>query len=158
LRPAAKTTAARRAAATGCDDMLAGVSTSAALPPHLRTLVAMLRGDAPERQIAAAIVLGELGARDAAVVDALGGLRDGAAALQRHALAALGRVGAKKALPRMLPLLGARDEAERAAAVAAVAAFGEDAVPAVRQRLDAAAGDERRALEEVLGRTGGRES
>jgi hypothetical protein len=118
----------------------------------------MLRGDAPERQIAAAIVLGELGARDAAVIDGLGALLAGAAPLQRHALAALGRLGAKKSLPQILPLLGTRDEGVRAAAVAAVVAFGTDAVPAVRQRLDAAEADERRALEEVLGRLGGRES
>lgn len=131
--------------------------------PIIRALVALLRSDAPERQIAAAIVLGELGARDPAVTDGLLALCDsGLAPLQRHALEALARVGdrlpAKAVLPRVLPLLAARDEGVRGAAVAAVIALGEAAVPALRQRLGAADGDERRALEEVLARLGGKDA
>ena len=55
--------------------------------PQLRKILALLESAAHERQIAAAIVLGEIGARDAAVIDALGAaVARGIAPVQRHAL------------------------------------------------------------------------
>jgi HEAT repeat protein len=123
---------------------------------HLRTLAGLLAGDAPERQIAAAIVVGELGLRDPALVSGLVAMAgSGVAPLQRHAVEALGRLETPKALPHLLPLLASRDEGVRRAAATAVSAFGERALPALRARLAGTEGDERRAVEEALARLGG---
>ncbi len=125
---------------------------------------ALLASDAHERQIAAAIVLGEIGARDAAVIDALAAAAaDGVPPVQRHALEALARLApgraARKLMPCVLACLASRDDTVRRAAVDAAIAFGDDAVAPVRQRL-AEVGDPalRRALEEVLGRVGGKDA
>jgi len=135
-------------------------------PSAVDKIRALLASDAHERQIAAAIVLGEIGARDAAVIDALAAAAAGGVPpVQRHALEALARLGsgsgkaARKLMPRVLACMASRDGAVRRAAVDAAIAFGDDAVAPVRQRL-AEAGDpvERRALEEVLGRVGGKDA
>ena len=125
---------------------------------------ALLASDAHERQIAAAIVLGEIGARDAAVIDALAAAAaDGVPPVQRHALEALARLApgkaARKLMPCVLACLASRDDTVRRAAVDAAIAFGDNAVAPVRQRL-AEVGDPalRRALEEVLGRVGGKDA
>ena len=55
-----------------------------------------------------------------------------------------------------MPLPASRDESVRRAAAAAVGAFGDAALPALRARLGAADGDERRAVEEALARLGGK--
>jgi HEAT repeat protein len=125
---------------------------------------ALLSSPAHERQIAAAIVLGEIGARDAGVLDALAAAAAaGVPPVQRHALEALARLAsgaaARKVLPAVLPCLGSREDQVRRAGIDAVIAFGDDAVTAVRQRLAAASDPgERRALEEVLGRVGGKDA
>jgi HEAT repeat protein len=122
-----------------------------------KKLAAMLASDATERQIAAAIVVGELGLRDPALVAGLVAMAgSGLAPLQRHAAEALGRLETPKALPHLLPLLAARDEGVRRAAAAAVSAFGDVALPALRTRLASTEGDERRAVEEALARVGGK--
>jgi hypothetical protein len=46
----------------------------------------------------------------------------------------------------------------RRAAAAAVSAYGDAALPALRERLGATQGDERRAVEETLARTGGKDA
>ncbi|MES1208201.1 MAG: HEAT repeat domain-containing protein [Pseudomonadota bacterium] len=129
----------------------------------VRKIVALLASDAHERQIAAAIVLGEVGVaggRDGAVVDGLiAAIAQGLAPVQRHAVEALGRLTARKALPVILGLLGARDEGVRAAAVAATVAFRDDAVAPLKQRLAVATDAlERRGLEEALARVGGKDA
>ncbi|HVR00898.1 MAG TPA: HEAT repeat domain-containing protein [Polyangia bacterium] len=122
-----------------------------------KKLAALLASDATERQIAAAIVVGELGLRDPALVAGLVAMAgSGLAPLQRHAAEALGRLATPKALPHLLPLLAARDEGVRRAAAGAVSAFGEAALPALRARLGATDGEERRAVEEALARLGGK--
>jgi hypothetical protein len=130
--------------------------------PVVGRITALLRGDAHERQIAAAIVLGELGARDASVIDALAAaVMAGVAPVQRHALDALARLAespaGRRAVPSVIAALAARDEQVRAAAVEAAVALGQPAIDAVRARLSEAADPvERRGLEAVLGRAGGR--
>jgi HEAT repeat protein len=122
-----------------------------------KKLARLLASEATERQIAAAIVAGELGLRDPAIVQGLIALAgSGLAPLQRCAAEALGQVGSPKALPALVPLLGARDEGVRRAAAGAVSAFGDAALPALRARLAEAQGDERRAVEEALARVGGK--
>ena len=132
--------------------------------PETRKIVALLGSEAHERQIAAAIVLGEIGARDAAALDALvAAVARGIPPVQRHALDALGRLasgpGVRRAMPAVLVGLASRDEAVRRAAVDAAVAVGDEAIAPIRARLSASAEPiERRALEEVLGRVGGKDA
>ena len=129
-----------------------------AADPILRKLTALLAHDAPERQIAAAIVLGELGVTDASAVAALiTAATTDHPAIQRHAVEALGRLRAPRALPAVLAALASRDEGLRRAAIAAMIGFQDAAVGPVRERLTATTDPlERRALEEILGRVGGK--
>jgi HEAT repeat protein len=122
-------------------------------------IVRLLGSDAVEKQMAAALVLGELGVKDPAVVEGLIGLLGSPVApVQREAVAALGAIGSRKALPAVLLLLHARDAGVRAAAVAAVIAFGDEAVPVVRARLATAPASEKLPLEELLARLGGKDA
>jgi HEAT repeat protein len=122
-------------------------------------IVGLLSNEAVERRIAAAIVLGELRAKGPAVVDALASTLDtGIALLQRHALEALARLGAKRAVPKILPLLGARDDEVRRAAVAALVSMGDDVLPTLRARNASASGDEKRSIDAVLAALGGRDA
>jgi hypothetical protein len=135
-----------------------------AAAPLVDKIRALLGSDAHERQIAAAIVLGEIGARDGKVLEALAdAAAGGIPPVQRHALEALARLAtgktASRTLAKVLPCLAARDEQVRRAAVDAAIAFGDPAVEAVRTRLAASSDPlERRALEEVLGRVGGKDA
>src|SRR5258708_107408 len=98
----------------------------------VKKLAALLASEALERQIAAAIVVGELGLRDPALVSGLFALANsGLPPLQRHAAEALGWLPTVKALPHLLPLLASRDESVRHAAAAAVSALGDAALPAL---------------------------
>src|SRR5579859_7892354 len=122
-------------------------------------IVSLLASDAIEKRIAAAIVLGELRAKGAPVTDALAATLDsGIALLQRHALEALARVGAKKAAPKILPLLAAREEDVRRAAVAAMVSIGDDVLPTLRARMTEATPEERRAIDAVLAALGGKDA
>jgi HEAT repeat protein len=125
----------------------------------LGKITALLASEAVEKQIAAAIVLGELGARDAAAVEGLLKLlQSPVPPLQRHALEALAALKARKALPAMVLLASARDEGVRRAATEAVVGFGEEAVPAVQARLAEVPPGEKRPLEELLARLGGKDA
>lgn len=118
-------------------------------------IAAMLSDDAPEKRIAAAIVLGELGSKEPAVIAGLVGMLDTESPpLQRPALAALARIGTAKAAAATFPLLASKDSEVRALAVDALVAGGDDVVQRVRQRIPLAAPDERRALDAVLARFG----
>jgi HEAT repeat protein len=120
-------------------------------------IVRLLESEDVERQRAAAVVLGELGVKDAVVVEALVALLPSAvASVQREALLALASIGARKALPAILPLVQARDAGVRDAAFEAVTAYADEAVPLVRARLAETPPAERRPLEELLARLGGR--
>jgi HEAT repeat protein len=122
-------------------------------------IVRLLGSDAVEKQLAAALVLGELGAKDPAVVDGLMALlASPLPPVQRAAVAALGAIGSRKALPAILTLLHARDAGVREAAVAAAVGFGDEAVPVLRARLAQAAPAEKLPLEELLARLGGRDA
>ncbi|MEC7521058.1 MAG: HEAT repeat domain-containing protein [Myxococcota bacterium] len=123
-------------------------------------IVSMLEHEAPERRMAAAIVLGELKPKGAAVVKALGRvIADDGPTLQRHALDALRAIGVTKtALPSLWPLLASRDAGVREAATDAIASVGDAVVKDVKARLTEAEGDERRALESILSRLGGKEA
>ncbi len=127
--------------------------------PVITKIAGLLKSDTPDKQIAAAIVLAELRARDPLAIDGLLALvGSGVAPLQRHGLSALAAIGATKVLPHALALVAARDADVRAAAVDALASFGDAAVPLVREKLAAAAPQERRVYDEILGRLGGKDA
>jgi HEAT repeat protein len=122
-------------------------------------IVGLLKSEAIEKQIAAAIVLGELKAKGPGVVEGLGALLDsGVPMLQVSALDALSRVGAKKALPQIFPLLSTGSDDVRRAATRAVASVGEEVVPLIKQKMSAAGPDERRALDAALAELGGKDA
>jgi HEAT repeat protein len=117
----------------------------------------LLSHDAPDRRIAAAIVLGELKARAPEVIKGLVSmLESGAPPLQRPALEALTRIGAPRAVPAMLPLVASRDAEVRQHAVAAIVACGEEVVDLVKTRISSAQPDERKGLDAILARFGDR--
>jgi HEAT repeat protein len=122
-------------------------------------IVGLLKSDAIEKQIAAAIVLGELKARGPGVVEGLAALLEGGVSLlQVHALDALARVGAKKALSQIFPLLSTSNDDVRRAATRAVASVGEEVVPIIKEKMAAAGPDERRALDAALAELGGKDA
>lgn len=122
-------------------------------------IVQLLEHDALERKVAAAIVLGELAAKGPEVVAGLVKLLgSGVSVLQRHALDALARIGAKKSLPAIFPLLTSSSAEVREAASRAVASVGEDALPIVKERMQSASPEERRALDGVLAEIGGKDA
>jgi len=122
----------------------------------IERIAKLLHDEAIDKQLAAAIVLGELKAKAPEVVAGLDKLLgSGVPHLQRHALDALARIGAKKSLPLVFPLLTAHAEEVRRAAAAAVASVGEDVVPMIQKRMPTASADERRALDAILAELGG---
>lgn len=122
-------------------------------------IVGLLKSEAIEKQIAAAIVLGELKAKGPGVVEGLGAvLESGVSLLQMHALDALARVGCKKALPQIFPLLSTSNDDVRRAATRAVASVGEEVVPLIKEKMATAGPEERRALDAALAELGGKDA
>ena len=98
-------------------------------------IVALLSDASPRKRIAAAVVLGELGAKSPKVVAALSTLaRDELAALAEPAVEALGKLGARAALPVLLEALERKDLAQ--AATQAIAALGGAAPKSFAALLD----------------------
>jgi hypothetical protein len=119
-------------------------------------IIRLLGSDALDKRIAAAIVLGEIGARGAAVVEGLvKALGSEVPLLQRHALDALAHAGAARAVPAMATLLGARDEEVRRAAIAAMVSVGQAVLPVLQQRRAAATPEEKRSMDGILAALGG---
>jgi HEAT repeat protein len=130
-----------------------------ALMGDIDRVIGLLQGTSVEKQIAATIVLGELGIKSARCTDELGRLVESEVPLvQRHALDALARLGAKKALPRIFARLASHDADVRRAAAAAVVSIGPEVVPAIRARMPEAGPEERRALDGILAELGGKEA
>ena len=122
-------------------------------------IVRLLSADALERKVAAAIVLGELGAKGPEVTAGLTKLLvSNVPVLQRHALDALTRIGPKKALAAIFPLLVSPAAEVRDSALRAIASVGEDALPLVKARMATATPEERRALDGVLAEIGGKDA
>jgi HEAT repeat protein len=122
-------------------------------------IVELLRSPAVEKQIAAAIVLGELKARAPGVVEGLAALlASGIPLLQVHALDALARIGSKKALPQIFPLLATGNDDVRRAATRAVVSVGDEVVPLIKERMATGTADERRALDAALAELGGKDA
>src|SRR5437660_3081032 len=115
----------------------------------LSRILALLKDESPRKRIAAAVVLGELGVRSPAAVSALSQMaRDPLAAIAEPAVEALGRLGARGALPVLLDALERKEL--RKSASEAIAALGEEALPVLRERAAKAGPELRAALSELL--------
>jgi HEAT repeat protein len=137
-------------------DPLGGPRVNARLMGDIDKIAAMLHDASIDKQLAAAIVLGELRARTPEVSEGLVRLLGGGVPpVIRHALDALARIGAKKHIAHVFPLLTHHSDEVRRAAHAAVVSVGEEAVPQIRKRMESASVDERRALDAVLAELGG---
>src|SRR5579863_7540789 len=122
-------------------------------------VITLLKSPYIEKRIAATVVLAELGVRSAKCTDELGRLVGSEVLLmQRHALDALARLGARKAVAQIFPLLESHDADVRRSAAAAIASVGEEIVPTIRARMPEATPEERRALDAILAELGGKEA
>src|SRR6478735_8269125 len=109
----------------------------------IEQIAALLGSVAPEKQIAAAIVLGELGAKTPEVVKGLVSmLETDSPPLQRPALMALVKIASARVAPSVFPLLASKDADVRALAVDVLVASGDDVVPKVKERMAIAEGTE----------------
>jgi len=112
-------------------------------------IVALLSDDSPRKRIAAAVVLGELGAKAPPVISALSKMaRDELSAIAEPAVEALGKLGARGALPVLLDALERKDLSTTASR--AIAALGEDVLPALRERMAKATPEMRAAVSGLL--------
>src|SRR4051812_12108870 len=121
-------------------------------------IIRLLTDDSIEKRIAAAIVLGELRAKPAqdALVTLLG---SEVPVLQRHAIEALTHIGIpKKLVPKLFAYLTGHVADVRDAARSAITSFGEEIVPAIRERIPQAQPDERKALDAILAELGGKDA
>ncbi len=121
-------------------------------------VIRLLADESVEKRLAAAIVLGELHVKRAQ--EALLQLMESEVpVLKRHAIEALTKIGMpRKMAPRLFALLTANVADVRDAARAGVTSFGEEIVPAIRERIPQAQPDERRALEAILADLGGKDA
>lgn len=121
-----------------------------------RKLASLLESDDARRRIAAAVVLGELKVKDAAIVARLMEMaREPLEPYATAALEALGAVGSLKALPVLLDALGRGGEVA-ATAGKAISALGPDALPDIRAKLQEASPEVKARLAQLLPAVGGR--
>ena len=126
---------------------------------EIEKITSLLQDDSLEKRIAAAIVLGELKAKGPEIFEGLTAMLDsGVPVLQRHALDTLSRIGPKKAVARLFPLLTSSDAEVRRAAAQAIVCVGDDVVSRIRARMATAEPEERRALDGILAELGGKEA
>jgi HEAT repeats len=122
-------------------------------------VIALLKDESLEKRIAAAIVLGELRVKSPEATQALiGTLESEVPLLMQHALHALEKTRPAKALAPVLAVLAKGTPEVRQAAKACLAAYGDDALAAVKKRIAEAPPEERRMLDEVLALLGGKDA
>lgn len=124
----------------------------------IKRIVELLDDTTPRKRIAAAVVLGELKVKDAAVVAKLVELaKHELDAYAEAAIEALGQLQALKALPVLLESLD-RGREVHAAARTAIANLGEAALPELKARLADASPEARAVLAQLLPAVGGKQS
>lgn len=127
-----------------------------------KRIVALLGHDDAEKRTAAAIVLGELKAKEA--LDDLRALaKCGRPLEEKAALDALAKIGGVKALPELFRALSSNDARVRDAGVRALVAQGEAVVPKIRERMAGVQASpegalEKRGLDAALAELGGRDA
>ncbi len=125
----------------------------------LRKITGMLQSADGMRRCAAAMVLGELQVKDAAVVRALGdALKDANQLLTRYILEAFEAIGTRAVVPYVLPLLDAEDVETKLRAAGIIARAGGAMVGELRRQFDKANPQQRRVLIDILARIHSREA
>ncbi len=126
---------------------------------EIERIVELLGDDSLEKRVAAAIVLGEIGARGPEVSGALlAQTTHDSATLRRHAVEALGKIVTKKVAVQLFPLLSDPSEDVRRAAREAIVQAGEEVVPEIRTRMAGVSAEERKSLDAILAELGGKEA
>ncbi|OGQ77185.1 MAG: hypothetical protein A2289_20985 [Deltaproteobacteria bacterium RIFOXYA12_FULL_58_15] len=111
-------------------------------------IAAMLHNDAPEKRIAAAIVLGEIGVKNAAVTKGLVTmLNSDDPPLQKRTLDALVKIGVGQSMDAVFDLLDSHDPDVREASAWALASMGSAVLPEVKRRLVDATGNIKRGVD-----------
>lgn len=124
----------------------------------IKRIVELLDDRTPRKRIAAAVVIGELGVKDAAVVSRLIEMaKDELDTYAEAAIEALGHLQALKALPVLLDSLN-RSRDVQAVARVAIANLGEAALPELKARLADATPEARAVLSQLLPAVGGKQS
>ncbi len=119
----------------------------------------MLQSPDGMRRCAAAMVLGELAPKDAAVVRSLGEALKGAnQLLRRYILEAFETLGSRAVVPYVLPLLDAEDVETKLRAAGIIARAGGAMVGELRKQFEKANPAQRRVLTDILARIHSREA
>src|SRR5213593_912374 len=125
----------------------------------IQRIVGMLQSPDGMRRCAAAMVLGELAPKDAAVVRALGGaLKDANQLLTRYILEAFEALGSRAVVPHVLPLLDAEDIETKLRAAGIIARAGGAMIGELRRQFEKASPQQKRVLMDILARIHSRES
>lgn len=121
-----------------------------------KKLASLLDEQDPRKRIAAAVVLGELKVKDAAVIQRLIDMaKDPLEPFAVAAIEALGEIGSLKALGVLLEALGRTGDVPKTAS-AAISKLGPDALPQLRDHLSSASPEVKAALSQLLPSVGGR--
>ena len=119
----------------------------------------MLQSPDGMRRCAAAMVLGELAPKEAAVVTALGiALRDSNQLLTRYVLEAFETIGSRSVVPYVLPLLNASDMETKLRAASIIARAGGEMIGELRRQFETASPQQKRLLIDILARMHSREA
>lgn len=125
----------------------------------IRQITGMLQSPDGMRRCGAAMVLGELAAKDAAVVTALGeALRDANQLLTRYILEAFESIGTRAVVPYVLPLLESPDMETKMRAAGIIAGAGGAMVGELRKQFDKASPTQKHVLIDIVARIHTRES
>ena len=119
----------------------------------------MLQSPDGMRRCAAAMVLGELAPKEAAVVAALGeALKNSNQLLTRYVLEAFETIGSRAVVPFVLPLLDADDLETKLRAAGIIASAGGEMIGELRRQFEKASPQQKRLLIDILARMHSREA
>jgi hypothetical protein len=125
----------------------------------IRQISSLLQSPDGMRRCAAAMVLGELRVKDAAVVRALGeALKDANQLLTRYILEAFESLDSRAAVPYVLPLLDSEDIETKLRAAGIIAKSGGAMIGELRRQFEKANPPQRRVLIDILARIHSREA
>lgn len=125
----------------------------------IQKISSLLQSPDGMRRCAAAMVLGELAPKDAAVVRSLGeALKNANQLLTRYILEAFESLGSRAAVPYVLPLLDAEDVETKLRAAGIIARAGGAMVGELKKQFDKANPAQKRVLVDILARIHSREA
>jgi len=125
----------------------------------IKRICGMLQSPDGMRRCAAAMVLGELAPKEAAVVTALGAaLKDSNQLLTRYVLEAFETIGSRAVVPFVLPLLDVNDMETKLRAAGIIARAGGEMIGELRRQFEKASPQQKRLLIDILARMHSREA